>query len=621
MGNQPFVVPSFSGRGPTVYGGLKPDVVAPGVHILSQGFGIGSLDSEKHLGFGQETGTSMAAPFVAGAVALLMEKHPNWTSEMIFSALMSTAQIEGIYNRNGSLAQPTDMGSGLVDVEKALNPGAFLLPPKISFGRIRSLEGLRTQELEVVNAGDQPLSLELSAEKLANSGREALHAFKIEPQNLTLPPRGSSSIKVSLQPGPSDPKHGYLQGYLILRGGIQELHVPLFAWLDLPSPTPEFLLLDADLSPMHPDYSPWYMTALDDLGVEFGYWNAAQMELKVPPHVASEEPPKTVLIFTGDGSRPLQTSDGIPVPFAPHEQELLAHYVDQGGSLVVMGRDAASFFATAPLQSYLTGSAESRPSSELTTVSSSLMARSIPEAPDLLKGLSLDLGDYPQPLEKFDLVSQNGLPNQDPVLNDVRANATYAISPFGGALEYTLVIEVPEGTSISDSWFYILEEDSTTRVKDLLPGSDELEVFGVWHWQGRLDLDEKLENARTQGKLHVAVQLTGSRTDILDGTVTSLPLTPLNNTPARPVFSLTSVPLTSGRSQFLTYKANNHAGQELAAVASDFSEDSLSLAARGKTVFVSFGLEKIRETETNTTRVEFLKQILAFLEGKSASTE
>ena len=76
---------AFSSRGPSYQHSLKPDVVAPGVNILSSGFGEGE-GIQKHLGFGIVSGTSMAAPHVSGAAALLKQIHPNWKPADIKSA-------------------------------------------------------------------------------------------------------------------------------------------------------------------------------------------------------------------------------------------------------------------------------------------------------------------------------------------------------------------------------------------------------------------------------------------------------------------------------------------------------------------------------------------------------
>ena len=62
----------FSSRGPTRNGESKPDLVAPGVDIIS-------LDSRNPKGYSSQSGTSMAAPVVSGAAACLYSKYPNLT--------------------------------------------------------------------------------------------------------------------------------------------------------------------------------------------------------------------------------------------------------------------------------------------------------------------------------------------------------------------------------------------------------------------------------------------------------------------------------------------------------------------------------------------------------------
>jgi subtilisin family serine protease len=86
----PDVVIGFSSRGPTFQHTLKPDLLAPGFNILSAGFDPLATGLKQHTGFGVSSGTSMAAPHVAGAAALLKQAHPDWSSNDIKSALMST---------------------------------------------------------------------------------------------------------------------------------------------------------------------------------------------------------------------------------------------------------------------------------------------------------------------------------------------------------------------------------------------------------------------------------------------------------------------------------------------------------------------------------------------------
>lgn len=79
------VLASFSSRGPVVGdGSVKPEVTAPGVDITAAKF-----DST---GYQSMSGTSMAAPHVAGAAALLVQQHPDRSGQQIKSQLVSSAE-------------------------------------------------------------------------------------------------------------------------------------------------------------------------------------------------------------------------------------------------------------------------------------------------------------------------------------------------------------------------------------------------------------------------------------------------------------------------------------------------------------------------------------------------
>ena len=116
------ILASFSSRGgnKALADILVPSVTAPGVDILAA---LGTGDSVE---WGFESGTSMASPHTAGAGALLMSLHPEWTPAEIQSALMTTA-YEGVLNDDGvTPATAFQRGSGRIDLTKAGRAGLVL---------------------------------------------------------------------------------------------------------------------------------------------------------------------------------------------------------------------------------------------------------------------------------------------------------------------------------------------------------------------------------------------------------------------------------------------------------------------------------------------------------------
>ncbi|MEN7343123.1 MAG: S8 family serine peptidase [Pseudomonadota bacterium] len=114
----------FSSRGPS--GGapdiLKPDVSAPGIGILSALTPDVANGTSGQL-FGYLTGTSMAAPHVAGAAALLKERHPSWSPASMRSALMTSARQDLKQQDGVTDANPFDTGAGMIVPNDALDPG------------------------------------------------------------------------------------------------------------------------------------------------------------------------------------------------------------------------------------------------------------------------------------------------------------------------------------------------------------------------------------------------------------------------------------------------------------------------------------------------------------------
>ena len=130
------VMAGFSSRGPTQDKTIKPDVVAPGVDVVSSGYGNGPFPIP-FTGFGSASGTSMATPHVAGSAALLLQLHPEWTPNQVKSALMTTATEKVYLNTTQTqLADVLDRGSGRIDLASAANPGLTLDQPSLSGGEV-----------------------------------------------------------------------------------------------------------------------------------------------------------------------------------------------------------------------------------------------------------------------------------------------------------------------------------------------------------------------------------------------------------------------------------------------------------------------------------------------------
>ena len=104
---------------------IKPDIIGPGVDILAAVADDG--DPSNGPDFDVYNGTSMASPHLAGAAALLIQAHPEWSPAEVQSALMSTAKIQGIRKEDRTTpADVFDMGAGRVDLTVASDAGFIL---------------------------------------------------------------------------------------------------------------------------------------------------------------------------------------------------------------------------------------------------------------------------------------------------------------------------------------------------------------------------------------------------------------------------------------------------------------------------------------------------------------
>jgi subtilisin family serine protease len=139
----------FSSGGPAAGTlAMKPDVLAPGTSIRSTGIGGGSLVM---------SGTSMASPHVAGAAALLLALHRDWTPRQVKSALMTTAHLV-----DGSEAMT--QGGGAIDAYAAAGVTTEVAPASLSFGAFpaKTAAQNRNASVTVANHGASPQTYDVT---------------------------------------------------------------------------------------------------------------------------------------------------------------------------------------------------------------------------------------------------------------------------------------------------------------------------------------------------------------------------------------------------------------------------------------------------------------------------
>ena len=110
-------VPNFSSRGPTAADGLaKPDVVAPGAHVISLRAPGSAIDTQFPTyvdgSYRKGSGTSMATGVTSGVVALMIQANPTMVPDRIKYALSSTA-------RPVATTDPMVVGAGVIDAYRA----------------------------------------------------------------------------------------------------------------------------------------------------------------------------------------------------------------------------------------------------------------------------------------------------------------------------------------------------------------------------------------------------------------------------------------------------------------------------------------------------------------------
>lgn len=233
------VMTTFSSRGP---GGdfLKPDVTAPGLHILAGTTPTPESELEGPPGnlYQVIAGTSMSSPHVAGAGALLFALHPDWTPGQVKSALETTATTKVTKPDRTTPADPFDFGGGRIDLTKA-GDAALTLDESAANFLTSAADPLNRIDLNLpsVNAPVMPGVITAKRTLVNTTGKTLIFTASgttVSGANITvLPPlftiKPGKSQKITIVITAPDLPDGQYFGQVKLKqvGGDREQHLPV----------------------------------------------------------------------------------------------------------------------------------------------------------------------------------------------------------------------------------------------------------------------------------------------------------------------------------------------------------------------------------------------------------
>ncbi len=185
-------VAASSSLGPSLALAPKPDLVAPGQDVLT------ASPRYSHEGvlfapsaFREASGTSMAAPVVSGAAALVWEAFPDFDVDQVRSALVNSANPTALRPEGAEASSLALTGAGLLDLRSALNVRATAVPPSISFGRVGGRSASTRETLVIANPARTARTFRISVRS----------ADQDDPPRVTI--NGASSARATIAGGRS----------------------------------------------------------------------------------------------------------------------------------------------------------------------------------------------------------------------------------------------------------------------------------------------------------------------------------------------------------------------------------------------------------------------------------
>ncbi|MGW6862297.1 S8 family peptidase [Streptomyces xanthophaeus] len=230
---------SFSSRGPAgLQHTLKPEIAAPGVGISAAAAGGRGVYAYQSM-----SGTSMATPHVAGAAAIVKQRHPDWTSQQVKAALVGSADTK----------VPGDVretGAGRLDVQAAI--GATVTgAPAVQGGTHnwpQDRSDRTTVEVPYTNTGTKPVTLDLSVEKVTGNDGSAVRSqvARLERRSVTVPAGATVKVPLTLDPAAKleRSQYGDVTGRVLATGRGVRVSTPFSLYVEPQTVTLRVKLVD-----------------------------------------------------------------------------------------------------------------------------------------------------------------------------------------------------------------------------------------------------------------------------------------------------------------------------------------------------------------------------------------
>ncbi|GAA4079149.1 S8 family peptidase [Actinomadura miaoliensis] len=219
----------FSSRGPrTGRYAAKPEIVAPGVDIMAARAAGTSMGDALDARYTSASGTSMATPHVAGAAALLLQKHPKWTPAQLKSALVGSASsVDG---------DAFDRGAGRLDVAAATTAPTVSLQaaPHLGTSAYPGHAPLKT-DLRWASRSASTVRLDLDVRVTDRQGNTVDGAASLSSAQVDVPAGGGASATLRVDAAKLGGKPGLYTAEVTAKADDATVRTPVTFYVEPPS--------------------------------------------------------------------------------------------------------------------------------------------------------------------------------------------------------------------------------------------------------------------------------------------------------------------------------------------------------------------------------------------------